>query len=121
MPPNVPRVAEVRARLARYSLDQPDADFQFSQRLARENRWSARFTTRCVEEYKRFALLAVCAHHPVTPSDAVDQVWHLHLTYTTSYWLEFCPHVLGVPLHHGPTRGGSQERRKFFAWYEETL
>jgi hypothetical protein len=36
--------------------------------------------------------------HIVTPSEQVDQVWHLHLTYTRSYWDEFCPNVLGQPF-----------------------
>jgi uncharacterized protein (TIGR04222 family) len=57
----------------------------------------------------------------VTPSDAVDQVWHLHLTYTCSYWQDFCPDVLGCPLQHGPTRGGAQEARRFERDYDQTL
>ena len=35
------------------------------------------------------------AGHEVTPSDAVDQAWHLHLTYSRDYWQVFCPKVLG--------------------------
>ncbi|MEK6230809.1 MAG: hypothetical protein N2A42_03075 [Luteolibacter sp.] len=33
-------------------------------------------------EYKRFVALAMLAGHPVTPSEEVDQAWHLHLVYT---------------------------------------
>ncbi len=43
------------------------------------------------DEYRRFAFLAATAGHPVTPSDAVDQAWHLHLTYSRDYWDRFCP------------------------------
>src|SRR5688500_5011165 len=55
------------------------------------------------------------------PSEDVDQVWHLHLTFTRSYWEDLCPRVLGRSLHHGPTRGGPQEREKHHRMYEQTL
>src|SRR5947199_354356 len=76
---------------------------------------------RAIEEYRRFAFLAVAAGHPVSPSDAVDQVWHLHLLYTRSYWVQFCGEVLGKPLHHEPSTGGGGEAAKFDAWYGQTL
>jgi hypothetical protein len=72
-------------------------------------------------EYKKFCFLAVTAGHDVTPSDAVDQVWHLHLTYTRDYWDRFCPDVLGRTLHHGPTAGGKAEGDRFYAQYTQTL
>ena len=61
------------------------------------------------------------AGHEVTPSDAVDQAWHLHLTYTRDYWQAFCPQVLGSDLHHGPTKGGPAERHRFYHQYAATL
>ncbi|NEQ85031.1 MAG: TIGR04222 domain-containing membrane protein, partial [Moorea sp. SIO2I5] len=108
-------------RLQAFSLDDPDAKFPFSKRLARENRWSFNYTQRVIEEYKKFAFLAVVAGHPVSPSDPVDQVWHLHLTYTHSYWDEFCPNILQTPFHHQPSRGGASEKSKFDDWYSKTL
>ncbi|NEZ63886.1 hypothetical protein D0962_14000 [Leptolyngbyaceae cyanobacterium CCMR0082] len=113
--------AELYKRLQIYALDQPGAQFSFSQRLAQENCWSFKYTCRVIEEYKRFAFLAVVAGHPVTPSDQVDQVWHLHLTYTRSYWEDFCPNVLQMSLHHEPTQGGGVEHDKFLDWYSRTL
>jgi uncharacterized protein (TIGR04222 family) len=113
--------AELYQRIQAFSLDDPDADLAFSKRLARDNAWSAQYTQRVIEEYKKFTFLAVVAGHPVTPSDQVDQVWHLHLVYTHSYWREFCPNVLQTPLHHGPTRGGGSEHNKFNDWYSKTL
>ena len=104
-----------------FSLDNTEAAWPFGKRLARENRWSEAFSLRVIEEYKKFAFLAVAAGHPVTPSDQVDQAWHLHLTYTRSYWEEFCPKVLGKPLHHEPTLGGQDEKGKFNDWYGNTL
>ncbi len=97
------------------------AQLTFERRLARENGWTLAYTERVVEEYRRFLLLAAISPEPLTPSDAVDQAWHLHLAYTESYWDDLCGDVLGKPLHHGPTRGGFPEGRKFERWYERTL
>lgn len=107
--------------LERYQVGPPDAALSFAARLARENRWDAAFAERVVGEYKRFCFLAVTAGHEVTPSDAVDQAWHLHLTYSRDYWERFCPEVLGAPLHHGPTAGGTAERDRYFEQYAQTL
>lgn len=107
-------------RLEHYNPDAAVA-FPFSKRLARDNGWSLPYASRVVHEYKRFALLALEAGHPVTPSDQVDQAWHLHLLYTQSYWRGFCGGVLRRPLHHGPTEGGDREWDKFNDWYARTL
>ena len=112
---------ELYQRLQAYSPDIPGAQFSFSQRLVRENGWTVSYAQRVINEYKRFTFLAMVAGHPVTPSDQVDQAWHLHLLYTHLYWEDFCPNVLQAPLHHGPTQGGGQERHKFHNWYDQTL
>jgi hypothetical protein len=111
----------VWAALSHYSIGPLDADLSFSARLARENGWSATHVARVIEEYRRFCFLAVTAGHEVTPSDAVDQAWHLHLTYSRDYWERFCPDILGRPLHHGPTAGGGAERDRYFEQYAHTL
>jgi hypothetical protein len=108
-------------RIQVFSLDQAGSELSFSRRIARENGWSMDYTRRVIEEYKRFAFLAMVAGHPVTPSDPVDQVWHLHLTYSRSYWEDFCPNALGKALHHEPTRGGRAERQRFTELYQQTL
>ena len=108
--------ADLYRRIEEFPLDEPGGAFPFTARLARENGWSQDYANRVVGEYKRFALLAVAAGHSVTPSDQVDQAWHLHLTYTQSYWTRFCPEVLGKPLHHNPTQGGAAEQTKFNNW-----
>lgn len=102
-------------------LDQPGASLPFSVRLARDNAWSQAYAERVVADYRRFVFLAATAGHPVTPSEEVDQAWHLHLVYTRSYWDELCGEVLGFPLHHGPTVGGPAEGAKFTDWYQRTL
>ena len=107
--------------LSSYTIGPPDAALPFVQRLARENGWSTAHAGRVIDEYKRFCFLAATAGREVTPSDAVDQAWHLHLTYTRDYWERFCPDVLGRALHHGPTAGGADEGHRFFRQYAETL
>lgn len=112
---------ELYHRIQAFEIDQPNALLPFSKRLARENHWSLTYTQQVIEEYKKFLFLAIVANHPVTPSDAIDQVWHLHLTYTHSYWNELCAQVLQKPLHHHPTRGGVQQRERFWHCYCQTL
>jgi hypothetical protein len=107
--------------LLSYKIGPANSAFPFSARLARDNGWTAEMSERVISEYKRFCFLAVTVGHPVTPSDAVDQAWHLHLTYTRDYWERFCPQVLGRPLHHGPTAGGAAEQHKYFEQYARTL
>ncbi len=107
--------------IGQFSIDEGEPAFTFAARLARENGWTLQWSQRVIEEYKRFIYLAMAAGHPVTPSDEVDQAWHLHLTYTRSYWERLCGQVLPRPLHHGPTRGGEAESAKFHAWYSDTL
>lgn len=111
---------ELWERIRRFELDDPNAAFSFTDRLARENGWSMSLALQAVQEYKKFMFLLCIAPHPLTPSDQVDQVWHLHLLYTRSYWLEFCEQVLGRAMHHGPTKGGAAEQDKFDDWYART-
>jgi hypothetical protein len=108
-------------RIAGFPLDDPKAKLTFSRRLARDNGWSCYYACRVIAEYKRFCYLALVAGHPVTPSEEVDQAWHLHLLYTRNYWDDFCREVLHQPLHHGPTRGGLEEQVKFREWYTATI
>merc|ERR1719428_2028233 len=96
------------SKLDAFAFDEPGTEFTFAQRLARENRWKLAFAERAIQEYKKFVFLCISGAEPVTPSFVVDQVWHLHLTYTRNYWCKFCQ-VLGRPLHHDPTQGGTQE------------
>jgi len=108
-------------RIRAHFFDIKGDKLSFTARLARENRWSTAYALEVVEEYRRFCLLAVTAKHPITPSEDVDQVWHLHLTYSEDYWEEFCPNVLKVSFHHSPTKGGQTEGLKFHDWYQKTL
>ncbi len=103
-----------------FELDDPNVALTFSERLARENAWTIDYALRSIDEYKKFMYLICINHHPLTPSDQVDQVWHLHLLYTRSYWIHFCDGILKRSIHHGPTKGGANEQEKFYDWYEKT-
>ena len=112
---------ELFEQIQTFAIDQPGASLPFNKRLARDHQWSLIYTQRVIEEYKKFLFLAIVADHPVTPSNAVDQAWHLHLTYTHSYWNDLCTHILPRPLHHHPTQGGQQQRELFWDCYSKTL
>jgi uncharacterized protein (TIGR04222 family) len=113
-------VSALADRITSFEFDARDTADPFSKRLARENRWSPEYTARVLVEYKRFLLLASTADHPVTPSDQVDQAWHLHLLYSAEY-RSFCRNVLGRTLDHGPSSGGAQQRSHFVHAYQQTL
>ena len=103
-----------------YQFDRPDAHLKFTSRLARENNWSIEFAHQVVDEYRKFCYLACVADHPVTPSDEIDQAWHLHLIYSEMY-RDFCARVLKTRLDHGPTLGGNAEAARFREQYAATL
>lgn len=100
-----------------FRLDDPEAGFQFSARLARENGWSLKYSHRVIAEYKKFIFMCCVSESGVTPSDPVDQAWHLHLTFTKSYWQDLCRDTIGKEIHHNPTKGGKQEAEKFNKFY----
>lgn len=104
-----------------FELDEPNSSLTFTNRLSRENAWSIEYSLRAVHEYKKFIFMLCITNHSLTPSDQVDQVWHLHLLYTQSYWIDFCQNTLNRQIHHGPTKGGKEEGDKFNDLYEKTL
>jgi len=117
----VEKHTQLYQRILAYELDDPSHEIGFRAQLMRANGWSRPFALRAIEEYRKFVFLALVADHQVTPSDQVDQVWHLHLLCSEAYWNDFCPRVLGRPLHHQPTRGGKAERERFHEQYRATI
>ena len=101
----------------RFGFDSEGTQLTFTKRLARENGWNSNYTARVIEEYKKFIFLCCVSPTQVTPSDPVDQAWHLHLTYTRSYWDDLCENTLGRNIHHSPTKGGKGEQQKFDGCY----
>jgi len=112
---------ELYSRLQNYCFDAPGGAVTFAAKLACEQGWSVAKSERVLGEYRRFLFLAMEAGHPVSPSRAVDLAWHQHLLDTRSYLQEFCPRVLGRPLHHTPSRGSEEERQRMWERYRRTL
>lgn len=108
-------------RIKNFELDDQDSQLTFTDRLAKENGWTYEFSIRAIVEYKKFIYLICVSEQPITPSDEVDQVWHLHLIYTRSYWKEFCGKTLNREVHHGPTKGGSLEKEKYNDSYNKAF
>ncbi|PQA94685.1 hypothetical protein B0A69_09535 [Chryseobacterium shigense] len=108
-------------RIQSFSLDASDADFPFSKKLAKEERWTLDFAQKAIQEYKKFVYLCCILPNGASPSETVDKVWHMHLIYTQNYWEEFCPKVLKRSLHHHPSKGGSKEKNKHQSWFSDTL
>ncbi|XZF15554.1 glycine-rich domain-containing protein [Chitinophagaceae bacterium MMS25-I14] len=108
-------------RITAYRFDEPGAVFPFSQKLAAQQRWTAVFTQRAIEEYRKFIYLCCVSPDGASPSAVVDEVWHLHLTYTVDYWKRFCNETLQQEVHHHPSKGGADEKGKHNDWYVATL
>ena len=104
-----------------FDIDGGPNRLSFDKRLARENGWTVAYARRVIVEYKRFVFMTMTAGHVCTPSEQVDQAWHLHLCYTHSYWTRFTAEVLPKPLHHNPTKGGKAEDVKHDDLYKRTL
>ena len=109
------------SRLQAFELDPPGLTRTISARVAEEQGWTAAHTRRVVEEYRRFLLLTQVVGRPVSPSRAVDAVWHTHLLYSRDYWERLCGEVLGKPLHHDPNPGGADEEARHHTQYLDTL
>lgn len=106
--------------LRSFPLDLPGHPLQFTERLRNEQGWARAYTDRVIGEYRRFLLLAATADDMLVPSDAVDQAWHLHLLDTRAYWDRLCG-LVGKPIHHTPSRGGTAERARHRDRYLVTL
>ena len=90
-------------------------------RLASENGWSRSFAARAVAEYLRFMALLTQSEAPLSPSDPIDTVWHLHLLHTREYRENFCGRVVGRFVDHHPGTGLPGEAEKHAAQYAATL
>jgi len=112
---------ELWERLKNFQVRDKDDDYSFIERVSVENNWSFDYASSVYQEYLKFIYLHCISSVPVTPSDEIDQVWHLHLVYTHSYWQDLCKNILGTDIHHMPTRGGENENTKFLQLYKSTM
>lgn len=109
------------AALADMRIGSAGAACGFAARLARENGWSAAYAGEVAREYRRFLYIAARTDKPVTPSDEVDQAWHLHLLNSRHYWDILCGRILQRPFHHDPAGGGAVEALRHRRQYQDTL
>ncbi len=112
---------ELWEKIQNFNFDDQNSSYPFSKKLATENNWSDPFTQKAIAEYKKFIFLCCISPTGASPSETVDKVWHLHLTYTKNYWEEFCRKTLQQDIHHHPSKGGTAEKTKHRNWYSETL
>jgi len=93
----------------------------FANKVAKKHGWSTHFARRAVDEYKKFVFLGVVTEVSVTPSKAIDVVWHEHLLFTRAY-RDFCRDVLGRDFDHHPELLPTDEQTELFAaQYDATL
>jgi len=114
------QVSKIIADMKSFSLDVEGASRPFSKKLQEQQLWTENYAMRAIEEYKRFMVLAAISATEVTPSQAVDQVWHLHLQYTKSY-AEMCKNILGKFIDHNPGAGAPEDERQYSEQYLKTL
>jgi hypothetical protein len=111
---------ELWQKIKHFQFDKENVKLTFAKRLARENSFSDSFTKEIIEEYRKFIFLCCISKQQITPSHYVDLVWHLHLTYTKSYWIDLCKNTIGKEIHHNPTEGGKTEDNKYKNYYNYT-
>ena len=92
----------------------------FINNLMAEHLIDFNIASKWILEYKKYLALSYFTDEMVSPSEKVDQVWHLHMTYTEHY-RKTCQQILGKPFKHTPSLGGNNEGDKYKKIYEATL
>jgi hypothetical protein len=93
----------------------------FADKIARKHNWKKQFALRAIHEYKKFVYLGVVSDFSVTPSKAIDVVWHEHLLFTKAY-REFCKEVIDYNFEHHPELIAiGEQTENFAAQYVKTL
>lgn len=93
----------------------------FLKKLTVEQGWSPSFAKCAFVEYKRFIYLATISEDRIVPSKIIDKVWHLHLTFTKSYWQDLCRDLIGKEIHHTPSLADKASRTRDISDYQYTL
>ena len=79
-------------------------------------KWQRAYCNLALSEYRRFAFLALISDSEITPSEPIDEVWHLHILHTQDYarFGTACQRF----LHHWP--GMPTNRPQWNKQYERT-
>ena len=97
-----------------------DSDI-FLSKLTLENNWTSCYAREIFSEYMKFIWLAKISQKRIVPSESIDIVWHLHMTFTKSYWCELCKDILGFELHHTPSSKNLESKNQDERGYQYTL
>jgi len=101
---------ELWEKIQNFNFDDQNSSYPFSKKLANENNWSNLFTQNAIAEYRKFIFLCCISPCGASPSDIVDKIWLLHLTYTKNYWEDFCSNSLQQDVHHHPSKGSIMKK-----------
>ena len=116
----VPDRPALWAALSHMQIEEPGTGRRFEEVLAAENGWTLDFAERVADEYCGFLYLAAAAGVEVTPSQAVDQAWHLHLEWP-HYRDILCGQIIGRTIEHRPSTGEPEDESRCRRQYGETL
>ena len=93
----------------------------FADKISRKHNCTKRYALNAVQEYKKFIYLAVISDFHVTPSQAIDKVWHEHILFTKAYRF-FCDNIIKYNLNHHPELFPFEEQTaRYHAQYLDTL
>jgi hypothetical protein len=117
-------VAELRARIEAFPL--PDGTVEerrfgrtsaqvvpFDELLQDRLRIASTDADKLVREYRRFLTLKALTGEDLTPSDIIDQVWHIHMEFPEAY-AAFCRKAAGRDITH-KTGLPKKETRRLYA------
>jgi hypothetical protein len=110
---------ELWQRIKAHRFDSAAGSEPYSVKLATAEGWSQAHAFEVIQEYRKFLYLTQICDAPVTPSEAIDRAWHMHMTFTRNYWEELCDKVLGAKLHHDPC-AGAEEMPRYHEQYAKT-
>jgi hypothetical protein len=93
----------------------------FADKISRKHQCSLSYAIKAVNEYKKFLYLAVISDFHVTPSQAIDKVWHEHILFTQAYSI-FCKEIIEYELNHHPELLPVEEQtERYHAQYLSTI
>jgi hypothetical protein len=101
-----------------FNIDGEVGSYLFSHRLSIEKKWTPSFTELAIVEYKKFMYMIAVSGQTLSPSPIVDEVWHLHLTYTSNY-KSFCE-LLGKEIQHIPSNHSVSDKSNMRRFVENT-
>lgn len=92
------------------------------EQLMRQNRWTANFTAKALEEYLRFIHLTIISEKSLKPSQIIDSIWKIHFTLDQDCWkqiITFLPEDLSRYPH--PYKYAASYQHLYKQKYQETL